>query len=206
MKQKHFIDSHKGVTFLAVLALMAIFNAWQNTTAWVYLAIHGTYGWLWVLKSRVFPDRQWEQPCGIGYGLTIWAGLTLYWIAPYLITSRGIQAPNGLLALALAMFGVGIFLHFAADMQKHTALAYAPGQLITGGLFAQVRNTNYLGELLIYTSFALLAMHWLPWLVIALFLLVVWLPNMLKKDRSLARYPQFEQYRKTTRWLLPFLF
>ena len=38
MKQKHFIDSHKGATPLAVLGLMAFYGSWENTTAWLYLA------------------------------------------------------------------------------------------------------------------------------------------------------------------------
>jgi hypothetical protein len=61
MKQKFYIDTHKGVTPLAILAMMALHNQWQNSTAWIYLALHGTYGILWVLKSRFFPDKQWEQ-------------------------------------------------------------------------------------------------------------------------------------------------
>ena len=32
-------------------------------------------------------------------------------------------------------------------------------------------------------------MHWLPILVILLYIVIVWFPNMLKKDKSLARYP-----------------
>ncbi len=65
-KQKYFINSHKGLTFLAILALIAWFGRWDNVTAWVYLALHGTYGILWVLKSLVFPDRQWETDKGWG--------------------------------------------------------------------------------------------------------------------------------------------
>ncbi len=82
MKQRHFIDSHKAATGLFVLALLAVYDQWDNPTAWVYLALHGTYGLLWVLKSRMFPDKQWEQPTSLAYGLVIWAGLSLYWIAP----------------------------------------------------------------------------------------------------------------------------
>ena len=152
VKQKYFIDSHKAVTPLAILAMMAIYGQWDNPTAWVYLGLHGSYGILWVLKSRIFGDRQWEQPTGWGYGLVIWAGLTLYWIAPWLITSRDVHAPPWLLGLSVFVYAVGVFLHFAADMQKHTALALRPGQLITTGLFARTRNPNYLGELLIYLS------------------------------------------------------
>src|SRR5512144_3101983 len=97
LKPKYFIDSHKGLTGLAVLAMIAIYHQWENPTAWVYLGMHGTYGILWVLKSRIFPDKQWDQPCSLWYGLYIWGGLTLYWIAPWLIALRGLQAPGWLL-------------------------------------------------------------------------------------------------------------
>ncbi|MCG2784801.1 MAG: DUF1295 domain-containing protein [Anaerolineae bacterium] len=206
MKQKYFIDSHKAVTFLVVLGLMAWFKQWDNPTAWVYLALHGTYGILWVLKSRVFPDKQWEEDKGLFYGLYIWAGLSLYWIAPFIITSQNVQAPAWLLGLSVSLYTFGIFLHYAADMQKHVQLKYNPGQLIEDGLMARVRNTNYFGELLIYLGFGLLAMHWIPLAVIALYLVIVWFPNMLKKDKSLARYPGFAEYKRKSKLFIPFLF
>jgi hypothetical protein len=204
MKQKHFIDSHKGATSLAVLILMAIYDQWHNPTAWVYLALHGTYGFLWVLKSRIFPDRQWEQSTGLGYGLVVWGGLTLYWIAPWLLTWRGVQAPPWYLGLCVSLYTWGVFFHFASDMQKHTSLKLKPG-LITEGLWSRCRNPNYFGELLIYLGFGLLAMHWAALVVIALFCAVVWVPNMRRKDRSLARYPEFASYKKRTKLLIPFV-
>ena len=206
MKQKYFIDSHKGLTFLFVLALMAWFGQWQNPTAWVYLALHGTYGWLWVLKSRIFPDKQWETDRGLGYGLVIWGALSLYWIAPFLIISRGTQAPAWLLGLCVSLYTLGIFLHYTADMQKFIELKYNPGHLITDGLLRRTRNLNYFGELLIYLGFGLLALHWLPILIVFLFVAVVWAPNMLKKERSLARYPEFLDYKRESKLFIPFLF
>jgi protein-S-isoprenylcysteine O-methyltransferase Ste14 len=206
MKQKFFIDIHKGLTFLAILAMMAYFKQWQNITAWIYLALHGTYGILWVAKSRIFPDKQWETTRSPWYGLYIWAGLSLYWISPYLITSRASQAPAWLLATCVAMYTIGIFLHFTADMQKYIELKYNPGHLITDGLLNRVRNINYFGELLIYLGFGLLAMHWLPVVVIALFIILIWAPNMLKKDKSLSRYPEFIQYKHKSKLFIPFLF
>ena len=204
MKQKHFIDSAKGITFLIVLLLMAVYDQWANPTAWIYLALHGTYGLLWVLKSRFFPDRRWEQRTGWGYALVIWFGLSLYWIAPWLLTSQGVEAPSWYLGLCASLYAFGAFFHFSADMQKHTALKLRPG-LITDGLFSLCRNPNYLGELLIYLGFGLLAMHWLPLVVIGLFIAVVWVPNMRRKDRSLSRYPGFEAYKKRTKLFIPFL-
>ena len=147
MKQKYFIDTHKGITFLAILAMMAVFNQWQNSTAWIYLALHGTYGILWVAKSWIFPDKQWEEAKGLGFGLVIWAGLSLYWITGYLITSLSTAAPAWLLALCISIYTIGIFLHFVTDMQKYIELKYNPGHLISDGLLRRVRNMNYFGEL-----------------------------------------------------------
>jgi steroid 5-alpha reductase family enzyme len=206
MKQRHFIDSHKAATGLFVLALIAIYGQWDNSTAWVYLALHGAYGLLWVLKSRIFPDKQWEQPTNLAYGLVIWAGLSLYWIAPWLITSQHVQAPPWYLGLCIAIYALGVFWHFASDMQKSMFLKLKPGHLMTDGLWSRLRNPNYFGELLIYLGFGLLALHWAPLIVILLFVLIVWLPNMRRKDRSLARYPDFASYKARSKLFLPFVF
>jgi steroid 5-alpha reductase family enzyme len=206
MKQKHFIDSGKGVTFLVILGMMAYFRQWQNPTPWVYLGLHGTYGLLWVLKSRIFPDKQWEQNSGWLLGLIYWGGLSLYWISPLIITSDAVQAPPWLLGICTSMFTLGVFLHYSADMQKYIELKYNPEHLITDGLLSRTRNINYFGELLIYLAFGLLAMHWLPLLIILLYILVIWTPNMLKKDKSLARYPGFVEYQRRSKLFIPFLF
>lgn len=205
-KQKYFIDFQKGITFLVLLAMMAWFGRWDNVTAWVYLALHGTYGLLWVLKSRIFPDKEWEKDKGPAYALLILAALSAYWIAGLLINWQNVHAPAWLIGLCVSMNIFGVFLHFVSDMQKHVQLKYHPGHLITDGLFSRSRNMNYFGELLIYLSFALLAMHWLPLVILAAFVFGFWLERMRRKDQSLARYPEFEAYRKKSKWFIPFLF
>lgn len=194
MKFKYPINLHKGSTFFVVLVLMFVYQNF-GTGAFVYLALHGTYGFLWLLKSRIFPDRQFERTISTGYGIFSFVGLLLYWIAPFLLISRGIE-PSPLLVGASVTLNIwGVMLHFGSDAQKYFTLKYKGG-LITEGYFSSIRNTNYLGEILIYSSFAMLPMHWLPWLVVALYVAVIFLPNMIRKDRSLARYPDFEAYRK----------
>ena len=71
MKQKHFIDSNKAATFLVIFTLIAIYDQWTNTNAWVYLAMHSTYGILWLIKIRVFPDKKWERKTSLWYGILI---------------------------------------------------------------------------------------------------------------------------------------
>ena len=188
-----------------VLFFIWYYNQWENTTALIYLALHGSYGMMWVLKSMIFPDKTWESKCSIWYGLYIWGGLTLYWISPFIIMSTPINNSPMFLGLLVFMFTIGVFFHFASDMQKHAYLKLKPGELITDGLMERCRNTNYFGELLIYLSFALMSWHWIPVVVLGSFMIVIWLPNMHRKDQSLSRYPEYADYKKRTSLLIPFL-
>jgi protein-S-isoprenylcysteine O-methyltransferase Ste14 len=155
---------------------------YQNFTLgpWVYLALHGTYGFMWLLKDRIYPDKQWEQEISIGTGIFGFGLISLYWVAPFILISSGSEPPLPLVAAAISLNIMGVFLHYASDAQKYYTLKYRPG-LITEGFFARCRNTNYLGEILIYGSFAMLAQHWLPFLILAGFSAGLFLPNMRKK-------------------------
>ncbi len=201
MQLRHVINLHKGVTPLVVGALMWMYGN-GSVAAWVYLALHGTYGLLWLLKDWIYPDRQWQQPIGWGMAIAGWVVLGLYWLAPFLLIASGVDVPAPIVAAAVAVNILGIFLHYVSDAQKYFTLRYHKG-LIDDGLFARSRNTNYLGELLIYGSFALLSMHWQPFVVLAGFFLVVFLPNMRRKDESLSRYDNFQAYRERSGFLLP---
>lgn len=206
MKQKHFINTQKAATGPAILLMMVMFDQWQNSTAWIYLALHGTYGFLWVMKSVIFPDKSWEKKTGWGYGLYIWGGLTLYWVAPWILMSQGVHAPSWYLGVCVSLYVLGIFLHFSTDMQKHTSLKLQPERLITDGMMARTRNLNYFGELLIYLSLGLLAMHWVPIVILSLWVAIIWFPNMGRKDKSLSRYTRFEEYRRRSKLFIPFIF
>ena len=147
-KQKYFIDSHKGLTPIFILLLIDYFNAWNNIEAILYLALHGTYGVLWVTKSFIYPDKQWEGKTPLWYGLMIWVILSLYWISPYIITSGNHFMPmsieNNIVfsASCVIVYIFGIFLHFTSDMQKYVSLNLKPGHLITTGMFNKSRKDD----------------------------------------------------------------
>lgn len=201
MKLKHPINLHKGLTFFVVCALM-FFADNYSLPAMIYLALHGTYGFLWLFKDRWFPDRHWEQPISTGYGILVFSALCLYWASPVILVFQRVNPPDAVLFAAVLMNVWGVFLHFGSDAQKYFTLKYAPG-LITEGFFASNRNVNYLGEFLIYASFALLSMHWLPFTVLGAFVAFVFVPNILKKEKSLSRYPAFSAYREASGLFLP---
>ncbi|NJL64766.1 MAG: DUF1295 domain-containing protein [Methylacidiphilales bacterium] len=204
MKIKYAINLSKGLTFWVILGLMILY---QNFTlgCWVYLALHGTYGFLWLLKDRIYPDKQWEQEVSVIQGLLGFGAVCLYWIAPFILISSGSIPSLPLVAIAISMNILGVFLHFTSDAQKYFTLKYQPG-LITEGFFERCRNTNYLGEILIYSSFAMLVQHWLPFLIFGGFITAIFIPNMLKKDQSLSRYPEFADYKRRSGLVFPKLF
>ena len=54
------IDFQKTGTF----PLLALLIAWYHNTstaAWIYLAMHGSYGLVWMVKDLAFPDPAWQR-------------------------------------------------------------------------------------------------------------------------------------------------
>ena len=201
LRIRHFIDSYKLFTAILIVYLMIHFERWENKTLWIYFSTHGIYCLLWLHKSMSFGDKSWEEPAG-PEGLMVWIILSPFWISPWYIASTNYEAPAWLLGIAVACFVVGMFYHFVSDMQKTTTLGLRKG-LITTGLWSRTRNPNYFGEFLTYLGFSLLACHWITFIGFAFLIFVVWVPNMKKKDASLSRYPEFEEYKKETGIFFP---
>src|SRR5215469_12439097 len=69
-------------------------------------------------------------------------------------------------------------------------------------MYRFIRHPNYLGEMMIYGSFALMVWHWLPFVVLA-WVWGLFVVNMILKEASMSRYPLWGQYKKRSWWLLP---
>ncbi|WP_163130831.1 DUF1295 domain-containing protein [Agarivorans sp. Alg241-V36] len=198
---RHFINAHKIATPFVVLGLMYVYDFW-GVLAWVYLALHGTYCALWMIKEYSFRDKRFEQDIHpVAGGIFVFGMLGAYWLAPYIIISEQLSAPAWLMAFAASVTIIGIFFHFVSDAHKHAVLSIKKG-LITTGLFSRTRNPNYFGEMLIYAGFAMLAQHWVPLLALA-YWWTFFVRNMLKKDQSISRYPEFADWKKRSGLLLP---
>ena len=201
MKLNQLINLHKGMTAFVVLGLMFFYNNFTIAPL-VYLALHGTYGLLWLLKEKIFPDPYFKEKINFLTSVTGFIFLGSYWVAPYILISSPKSVPDFLIAASISINIIGVFLHFASDTQKYFSLKFKK-DLIKEGFFKNVRNTNYLGEILIYLSFAILSMSFIPFAILAIFFFVVFLPRMIKKDKSLTKYPSFEEYKKKTGLILP---
>lgn len=199
------INFQKGGTLLWVAFLMYWYDN-DSTPAWIYLALHGSYGLCWLLKDAVLPDPNWERRVTIAGGFVAF-GLVLgpYWSFAFILISGVFALPpvsHALLAAAVITHTLGVVIMMTADAQKYYTLKYKRG-LITTGMFKHLRHPNYLGEMMIYGAYALIVQHWIPWAILAWVWIGVFLVNMLMKEASMSRYPEWAAYKARTGMLLP---
>ena len=214
MQLSTVINLGKAGTF-PVIGFMMWFYASRtpaatSTAAWIYLAMHGSYGLTWLIKDFSFPDRNWHQPATIASCFACVVGLGLYWLAGWTIvsgysTQNYPLSHNAWFALCVTLCILGCVIVVAADAQKYVALRLGSG-LITTGMFKYVRHPNYLGEMMTYGSFALLAWNWVPVLVLAYYWGMIFSTNMANKEASMSRYPEWAAYKHRSWWLVPHVF
>jgi protein-S-isoprenylcysteine O-methyltransferase Ste14 len=203
------INFQKGGSFFFFGFLIWYYQN-TSTAAWVYLALHGGYGLVWLMKDLTFPDPNWQIKITIGAGINAFlAVLGLYWVFGWLLISRTSQPVYPLpeavwFTLCISLCLLGSVIMIAADAQKFFTLRLQRG-LITDGMHRWVRHPNYLGEMMIYGSFAMLVWHWFPVLVLGWVWLGLFAVNMVMKEASMSRYPEWAAYKKRSWWLIPFL-
>ena len=54
------IDLHKVITAFVIYAMMLHFDHF-SPAAWVYLGLHGSYGYCWLVKDFAFRDSSFEK-------------------------------------------------------------------------------------------------------------------------------------------------
>jgi protein-S-isoprenylcysteine O-methyltransferase Ste14 len=167
----------------------------------------------WVIDFQkvgtfVLYGQSWQRKVTIGGAVNAFIGvLGWYWVFGWLLIS-GVSQPHYPLpdpiwfCLCISICMVGSAIMIAADAQKYFTLCHRRG-LITDGMYRFIRHPNYLGEMLIYGSFAMMVWHWLPVLVLTWVWSGLFAVNMIMKEASMSRYPEWQAYRARTGWLLP---
>ncbi|KRX10373.1 hypothetical protein PPERSA_10472 [Pseudocohnilembus persalinus] len=210
LKASDLTNIFKGLTFFYVIFLIYHFNLWQSQRAFLYLSIHGSYGLIWVLKSKIFPDLQFEQkmtPVSIIGGSTL---LSMYWYIPYSMASAMYQdqiqdISNARLVFVIFLYVTGLFFMVGSDCQKFYQLKYKKG-LISDGFFYYSRNPNYLGECMLYLAFAICAETYISYFILLFVWSTVFNINMKCKEKSLKRKDGYLEYQKHSGYILPKIF
>lgn len=80
-----------------------------------------------------------------------------YWVAPFLIASgHTTPPPVPVMGISVLLHTLGVAVMLVSDAQKYYTLQHKKG-LITDGMFKYIRSPNYLGEVMIYASYGLMA-------------------------------------------------
>jgi protein-S-isoprenylcysteine O-methyltransferase Ste14 len=183
MPVRYTINTFKGLTFAWVICLMIIFQNFSRGM-YVYLFLHGTYGIAWLYKDIMFGDATFKQKGTFGSNLIFAIFLLVYWMIPLpLAMGAGISNPSLLrIILVVSLYIFGLILMLGSDYQKTTTLAERKG-LISTGFFKLTRNPNYLGESMIYGSFAICSGHIISYLIFILGSGTLFTINIYLKDK-----------------------
>lgn len=207
LKLAWVINFQKAGTAPLIGALMWHYG---NTTpaAWIYLGLHGSYGLCWLMKDVAVPDRGWQARVTIGGAImSFLLVLGPYWVIPWLLLS-GVLGPDhaqpspAMMAACVGLHTIGVALMIGADSQKNAVLRIRSG-LIEDGFYSRTRHPNYLGEMAVYASYALMVRHWIPWMILGSIWTFVFLTNIAAQEASLSRHPGWAAYKARTGLLWP---
>ena len=111
--------------------------------------------------------------------------------------------------VAIFTYVVGLVLMMASDTQKYFVLKLAKKHklgkiLIQDGWFGNCRNTNYVGEAILYTSFAICAQSWLPWCIHFTLWALMFGDRFYQKEQSFRRKKGGLEYIRNSSMIFPF--
>jgi protein-S-isoprenylcysteine O-methyltransferase Ste14 len=188
------INGLKGLTGIYLFAIMLYYDNFSRG-AWIYWCVHGSYGIFWILKDVIFPDNKF------GVNITLFSAslpisvMYIYLIPGYRMLSQHSMDDPSLerIILCLVTYFMGIFLMTCSDLQKYYTCKYNPG-LIKTGFFKMTRNPNYLGEIFIYNSFAIIVGRMEFWVILFFAYTIVFGVRMTIKDLSLSKKKGWKDY------------
>ena len=191
LPQQWYVNLHKGGIVVYLFSMMVYYDNW-SLGAWLYFAMHGSYGICWLLKDFVFPDPSWRKKCTIVSWLLPWPiAMVPYMLPGYWMMSRQgtetVQNPSGeRMFISLILYIFGLVFVMLTDAQKYLVLKERKG-LITHSMMGNSRNMNYLGEMMLYAAFGVLVGRWETWLIYSYMWGIVFMIRMTIKDYSLSK-------------------
>ena len=188
------VNLQKGSTIIIMFLLMLYFQNF-STGAYIYLSLHGSYGIIWVLKDITFPDKSMHVKTCFIPACALISLLLLYWgMGLEMMIGLGIQDPSNIrIFICFIFYSFGLVLMLCTDLQKYLILKNKKG-LINNYFLAWNRNTNFLGEMMIYFSFAFIVGR----IECYLFLIFVWstffVGRIYLKEKSLEKKKGYDSY------------
>ena len=172
----------------------------------LYLSLHVSYCVWWLLEQLLFPSRR-KQLFTEQLGLVSLIAAILYvgifyclpgWLA--MANKDPISTTATVVGLVLYIFGS--LINATADTQKLEAKDRG-ADLVESGIWRRLRYVNYLGDLMRYSSFAVIAGSSWAWLL-PISVLLLYVQRIGVRENIMAKkYSEFEVYRQNSWRLLP---
>jgi hypothetical protein len=88
LPMRYYVNLQKGGMPFLCYGLMMYYDNF-SLACWLYLALHGSYGLIWILKDFVFPDASFQRKVTfLGFFLPWILVLQPYAYGAYLLASR----------------------------------------------------------------------------------------------------------------------
>jgi protein-S-isoprenylcysteine O-methyltransferase Ste14 len=103
------------------------------------------------------------------------------------------------------LYILGVSLALLSDAQKTYTLIFVKERplLIKDGFFKYTRSPNYLGEMMIYLSFACVVNYWIAYAIVVWAWFTIFLARAFQKEMSLRKKKGFELYQTHSWPILP---
>ncbi len=121
----YLINIQKGGTLFFMFFLMCYYDNF-SIGAWTYLALHGSYGFIWVIKDMVFPDKGFSHKISLPEVFGVSLVLVAYWGVGFIMMS-GMADNNPTperIFCCIFLYVVGLVLMVLTDLQKYLILQY----------------------------------------------------------------------------------
>lgn len=201
------INVAKALTLAIVVGLAVVYGIHDSRQV-IYLCLHGGYCSWWLLEQYLFPLRKqviFTEKVDLPTSIVVLLFVGVFYALPAFFAFTN-SHPLGYvpMAIALLLYIFGSLINTAADVQKMTAKSMG-ATLVNTEIWRSIRYVNYLGDLMRYSSFAVVSGSlWSAILPLTVFALYV--QRILDKEKSMAeKYPDFLTYQQHSRRLIPWL-
>ena len=204
VKMTHLVNFQKGTSLIFFSTLCLYLEAFEPIHI-VYVALHGGYGIIWILKFLVFRDKSFDRMIPLTTAFNVALILFFYWMIGVMCLTKKFENnrfTTERIFWAILANLVGTVIMIGSDVQKGTQLEFKKG-LISTGFFSRTRNPNYLGEMLLYGAFAILSADWRSWGILGFVWCTLFLQNMALKELSFMQKKGWIEYREQTLMILP---
>ncbi len=201
------INVAKIVTILCLITLALIYGVNEERQV-IYLCLHISYCLWWLLEQWLFPQRRQQlftEKVGILTFIIVLLFVGIFYSLPgYLAFTNPNPVSYLTVAIALPLYIFGSLINTGADVQKMVAKSRESG-LVKDGIWRSVRHVNYLGDLMRYTSFSVMAGELWAFLLPGVITLLYLQRISQKEEAMAAKYPEFAAYQQNSSRLLPWI-